>query len=105
MLAPRWSFAGLLAAALPAAGCSLFAPPELSVLPPQQMGNLFLIFGKTESGALVTVNAEPADVAADGSFKKTITIERDGYAMLVIKAVDASGNETIRRMRVFVESL
>ena len=36
---------------------------------------------------------------------KTVTIERDGYAMLVIKAVDASGNETIRRMRVFVESL
>jgi hypothetical protein len=80
-------------------------PPELSVLPPQQMGNLFLIFGKTERGAVVTVNAEPADVGTDGSFKKTVTIERDGYAMLVIKAVDASGNETIRRMRVFVETL
>jgi hypothetical protein len=80
-------------------------PPDLSVLPPQQMGNIFLIFGKTEKGAVVTVNAEPADVGSDGSFKKTITIERDGYAMLVIKAVDASGNETIRRMRVFVETL
>ena len=80
-------------------------PPELSVLPPQQMGNLFLIFGKTERGAVVTVNADPADVGTDGSFKKTVTIERDGYAMLVIKAVDASGNETIRRMRVFVETL
>jgi FecR protein/Glucodextranase, domain B len=80
-------------------------PPDLSVLPPQQMGNIFLIFGKTEPGAIVTVNAEPADVGADGSFKKTITIERDGYAMLVIKAVDSSGNETIRRMRVFVETL
>jgi hypothetical protein len=80
-------------------------PPELSVLPPQQMGNLFLIYGKTEKGAVVTVNAEPADVGADGSFKKTVTIERDGYSILVIKAVDAAGNETIRRMRVFVESL
>ena len=80
-------------------------PPDLSVLPPQQMGNLFLIFGKTERGAVVTVNTEPADVAGDGSFKKTITIERDGYAILVIKAVDSSGNETIRRMRVFVETL
>lgn len=80
-------------------------PPELTVYPPQQMGNLFLIFGKTEHGAVVTVNADPADVATDGTFKKTVTIERDGYAMLVIKAVDASGNETIRRMRVFVESL
>jgi hypothetical protein len=80
-------------------------PPELSVVAPQQMGNLFLIYGKTEKGAIVTVNAEAADVAADGSFKKTVTIERDGYAILVIKAVDASGNETIRRMKVFVETL
>jgi hypothetical protein len=87
------------------AGAGDTTPPELSVLPPQQMGNLFLIYGKTEKGAVVTVNAEPADVGADGSFKKTVTIERDGYAILVIKAVDAAGNETIRRMRVFVESL
>ncbi|HSD72403.1 MAG TPA: hypothetical protein VLE54_06415, partial [Thermoanaerobaculia bacterium] len=87
------------------AGSGDVTPPELSVFPPQQMGNLFLLFGKTEKGAMVTVNAEPADVAADGTFKKTITIERDGYAMLVIRAVDAAGNETIRRMRVFVETL
>ncbi|MDQ5859031.1 MAG: FecR family protein [Acidobacteriota bacterium] len=80
-------------------------PPELSVLPPQQMGSLFLIFGKTERGAVVTVNTEPADVGNDGTFKKTVTIERDGYAVLVIKSVDAAGNETIRRMRVFVETL
>jgi hypothetical protein len=87
------------------AGSGDTTPPELSVLPPQQMGNLFLIFGKTERAAVVTVNAEPADVGDDGTFKKTITIERDGYALLVIKSVDAAGNETIRRMRVFVETL
>jgi outer membrane lipoprotein-sorting protein len=69
------------------------------------MGNLFLIFGKTEPGAIVTVNAEPADVESDGSFKKTITVDKDGYSLLVIKAVDASGNETVRRVPVFVESL
>ena len=80
-------------------------PPELTVFPPQQMGNLFLIYGKTEPGAIVTVNAEPADVEPDGAFKKTITVERDGAAMLVVKSVDASGNETVRRVRVFVESL
>ena len=37
--------------------------------------------------------------------KKTITIERDGATVLVVKSVDASGNETVRRVRVFVESL
>jgi hypothetical protein len=80
-------------------------PPDLTVHPPQQMGNLFLIYGKTEPGAIVTVNAEPADVEPDGAFKKTISIERDGAATLVVKSVDASGNETVRRVRVFVESL
>ncbi|HTR04671.1 MAG TPA: hypothetical protein VMN82_15905 [Thermoanaerobaculia bacterium] len=80
-------------------------PPDLTVFPPQQMGNLFLVYGKTQPGAVVTVNAEPADVEADGSFKKTITIERDGASVLVVKSVDASGNETVRRVRVFVESL
>lgn len=87
------------------AGTGDTTPPDLTVYPPQQMGNLFLVYGKTEAGAVVTVNAEPADVEADGSFKKTITIERDGASVLVVKSVDASGNETVRRVRVFVESL
>jgi hypothetical protein len=80
-------------------------PPGLTVSAPQQMGNLFLIFGKTDPGAIVTVNAEPADVEPDGSFKKTVTIDREGYATLIIKAVDAAGNETVRPVKVFVESL
>lgn len=80
-------------------------PPRLIVSPPQQMGNLFLIFGRTDPGAIVTVNAEPADVEPDGSFKKTITIEREGYSTLLMKAVDAWGNETVKPVRVFVESL
>ena len=80
-------------------------PPPLTVSPPQQMGNLFLVFGKTDPGATVTVNGETADVDADGSFRKTITIDRDGYAMLIVKAASASGNETVKRLRVFVESL
>jgi len=89
----------------PRSGVGDSSPPALSVSSPQQMGSLFLIFGKTEPGAIVTVNAEPADVESDGSFKKTVTIEQDGYAMLIVKAVDAAGNETVRRLRVFVETL
>jgi hypothetical protein len=88
-----------------ATGSGDTTPPPLEVYTPQQMGNIFLIYGKTEPGAIVTVNAEPADVEPDGSFKKTITVERDGAAMLTVKAVDASGNETVKRVRVFVESL
>jgi hypothetical protein len=72
---------------------------------PQQMGNVFLVFGKTDPGAVVTINAEPADVEQDGSFKKTVTVSREGSATLIVKAVDASGNETVRQVKVFVESL
>jgi len=81
------------------------SPPRLTVAPPQQMGNLFLIFGKTDPGVVVTINAEPADVARDGSFKKTVTVNREGSAILVVKAVDAEGNETVKQVKVFVESL
>jgi hypothetical protein len=81
------------------------SPPQLTVSAPQQMGNLFLVFGKTDPGAVVTVNGEPADVGPDGSFKKTVTINREGYATLVVKAVDAAGNEILKQVKVFVESL
>jgi hypothetical protein len=80
-------------------------PPPLTVSAPQQMGNLFLIFGKTDPSATVTVNGETADVDADGSFRKTITIDRDGYAMLIVKAADVSGSETVKQIKVFVETM
>jgi hypothetical protein len=94
-----------MASALPAAGNNRGSPPLLTVSSPQQMGNLFLIFGKTDPGAVVTVNGEPADVEADGSFKKTVTLNREGSATLIVKAVDAAGNETVKQVKVFVESL
>jgi hypothetical protein len=94
-----------MAADLGAAGSNRGSPPRLTVSPPQQMGNLFLIFGKTDPGAVVTVNGEPADVEADGSFKKTVTLNREGSAALIVKAVDAAGNETVKQVKVFVESL
>jgi glucodextranase-like protein/FecR-like protein len=88
-----------------AAGINRGSPPRLAVSPPQQMGNLFLIFGKTDRGCVVTVNSEPADVEIDGSFKKTVTLSREGSAVIVVKAVDAAGNETVKQVKVFVESL
>jgi hypothetical protein len=88
-----------------AAGINRGSPPRLTVSAPQQMGNLFLVFGKTDRGCVVTVNSEPADVEVDGSFKKTVTMSREGSAVIVVKAVDASGNETVKQVKVFVESL
>jgi FecR protein len=87
----------------PAAEESQVQAPDLVLQAPQQMGNLFLIFGKASPGAIVTVNGESVDVDPDGSFKKAISISREGYSDIIVKAA-AGGQETIRRQRVFVDA-
>ncbi len=78
-------------------------PPKLEVQRPTQMGNFFLVQGTTEPGATVTVNAEPVDVAGDGTFKKAVALTRDGWNTIVIRATDPAGNTTEDRKTVFVE--
>ena len=79
------------------------APPPLTLDNPQQMGNLFLIFGKTDPAASVSVQGQRADVEPDGSFKTTVSIDKEGESQIVVKATDAAGRETVKRIRVFVE--
>jgi hypothetical protein len=78
-------------------------PPDLSLLPTQQLGAMFIVQGRTEAGANVTVNGEPATTDADGHFRKTVEIPNEGWNNLEVVATDPSGNETRRRERVFVE--
>ncbi len=78
-------------------------PPMLEVEPARQMGQLFIIEGKTDVGATVTINGEPVDVDADGHFRKAVEVRKAGWNELVVTAVDPSGNETQRRQRVYVE--
>lgn len=85
------------------AGAPSGAPPPLTLQPPQQMGNLFLIFGQTDPSASVSVNGKRADVEPNGSFKTTVTVDTEGESQIVVKAADAAGRETVKRIRVFVE--
>ena len=78
-------------------------PPKLEVQRPTQMGNFFLVQGTTEPGATVTVNSEPVDVGADGTFKKAVALSREGWNTIVIRATDPAGNMTEDRKTVFVE--
>jgi hypothetical protein len=77
--------------------------PELSLLPTQQLGSMFIVQGRTEAGASVTVNGEQVVTDADGRFRKTIEIPREGWNNLEVVATDPAGNETRRKERVFVE--
>lgn len=77
--------------------------PQLQLLPTQQLGAMFIIQGKTEAGAAVTVNGEYVVTDADGHFRKTIEIPREGWNHIEVVATDPAGNETKRAERVFVE--
>jgi len=77
--------------------------PQLTLMPTQQLGAMFIIQGRTESGAAVTVNGERVVTDADGHFRKMIEIPREGWNNIEVLATDPAGNETSRKERVFVE--
>ncbi len=77
--------------------------PQLTLMPTQQLGAMFIVQGRTESGAAVTVNGERVVTDADGHFRKMIEIPREGWNNIEVLATDPAGNETSRNERVFVE--
>ncbi len=78
-------------------------PPELVLGTPQQLGHMVIIEGSTEVGATVLVNGESAEMDGDGGFRKALELTQEGWNEIVVTAVDASGNRSERRERVFVE--
>ena len=82
---------------------SSHGPPDLVLNRPQVNGTLVIVSGRTEPGATVTVNGEAADLDASGSFKKVISMTREGINTVVVRAVDGAGNETVRRENVVIE--
>jgi len=79
-------------------------PPPLEITSVRPYGNLYIVRGKTESGAILSVNGIPVSVQADGTFNKTVELRVDGAAVIEIVARDAWGNEAVARESVFVES-
>jgi hypothetical protein len=79
-------------------------PPLLELDEIQSYGSIFIVNGRTDPGAKVTINGELVQVEADGSFTKTVQLEQQGWDFLDVTATDNSGNETVQRHRVFVET-
>jgi hypothetical protein len=80
-------------------------PPPIELDQVQVYGNLFIVSGRTEPGAKMRINGEPAAVAQNGTFTKTLLVGREGWSVLEFVAADLSGNVATRRQRVFVETL
>ncbi|HEX6864725.1 MAG TPA: FecR domain-containing protein [Thermoanaerobaculia bacterium] len=79
-------------------------PPALDLDDVKSYGSIFIVAGNSEPGARVEINGEQVKVAADGSFTKTVQLEKEGWSFIEIRARDSWGNETSRRHRVFVEN-
>ena len=79
-------------------------PPRLDLADVKSYGSIFIVAGSSEPGAQVEINGEQVKVAADGSFTKTVQLEKEGWSFIEIRARDSWGNETSRRHRVFVEN-
>lgn len=79
-------------------------PPALAIVKVTPYGNLYIVDGRTEPGARVDVNEEPVKVETDGSFTKTVSFTREGWASIDVRALDAWGNAAAASRPVYVES-
>jgi hypothetical protein len=79
-------------------------PPRLALKPPNHWGDqYYIISGTTEPGGTVFVNEEEVDVQSNGSFLKLVAFPKVGRNVVVIKAVDPAGNQTVQSQVVLVE--
>ena len=81
------------------------SPPLLEIDQVQAYGNVFIVNGRTEPGAAVTVNGEAVTVATNGTFAKTVLVQGEGWTFLDLAASDPAGNTRRLRHRIFVEVL
>jgi hypothetical protein len=79
-------------------------PPPLAIDGLEVRQNILQVRGRTEPGATVTVNDQRVDVAADGSFNEfiTLTVDKPGRQMVVIKSTGINGGENTQRRPVAV---
>jgi hypothetical protein len=79
-------------------------PPKLTMKQPFHVGGqYYTIAGTTEPGATVFINDEEVDVESSGAFQKLIALDKMGLNSIIIKAVDAAGNQTVQSQSVNVE--
>ncbi len=79
-------------------------PPILRMKAPFHVGGqYYTIAGVTEPGATVFINEEEVDVTSAGAFQKLVAFSSIGRNVVVIKAVDAAGNQKVESQYVIVE--
>lgn len=77
-------------------------PPFLDVKADMPLGNQCIINGKTEPGCTVIIEGETITPNADGNFTTTVSLKLVGENIVSVQAVDPAGNETTKKLRIFV---
>ncbi|HYR28708.1 MAG TPA: hypothetical protein VEU30_09590, partial [Thermoanaerobaculia bacterium] len=79
-------------------------PPKLALKAPFPLGGVFFtISGTTEPGASVFINDEEADVDSNGGFSKVVSMPKIGRNDVIVKAIDAAGNQEVQSQTVTVQ--
>jgi hypothetical protein len=82
-------------------GAAHGAPPQLSWESLNPRGNAVQIKGRTEAGAVLSVNGQRIDVRSDGSFNEFLTLS-SGRQEVVVRATSADGGVAELRRPVVV---
>lgn len=77
-------------------------PPFLNVKADIPLGNQVIVEGKTEPGCTVIIEGETLTPNPDGSFTTTVSLKYVGENIVAVQAVDPAGNETTKKLKVFV---
>ncbi|MCH7667552.1 MAG: hypothetical protein IH936_16705 [Acidobacteria bacterium] len=80
-------------------------PPQLELREVYANGNILIVTGRTEPGVVLEIDGQPISINADGSFYGSITHSESGLVRLEVTAIDASGNQTVKRREVLIEAL
>ncbi len=78
-------------------------PPNLEVATIRQLGHLFIVEGKTEIGATITINGAKVETDNQGRFRRSVEVHSVGWNEIIIRSADPDGNQIDRRERVFLE--
>ncbi|HPS40809.1 MAG TPA: helix-turn-helix domain-containing protein [Candidatus Woesebacteria bacterium] len=81
-------------------------PPALSLSVPLENAEVspnVLVQGQTTADAMLTINATPVALRADGSFETELYLPQEGTNTITIKANDQNGKSTILQRSVQVK--
>lgn len=85
---------------------NLQKPPFLELTEPQEdevVAAKVLVTGVTEADANLRINADPVEIASDGSFQKELFFTREGLQSITVEVIDRRGKSNVIQRTVKVE--